>query len=77
MRKLAREAVIFTLLGAACVGTAVFIIASVNPIWWSNGVYDGFLDTVIASASAAGFFGAPTGLGLWALYRLLRFAVKG
>lgn len=77
MRKLAREAVIFTLLAMTCVGVAVFIIASVNPQWWSNGVKEGFSETVIASVSAAGFFGAPAGLGLWVLYRLIRFAVKG
>lgn len=77
MRKLAREAVIFTLLGAAAVGIAIFIVSIVNPFWWSNGAYTGFSESAVASVSIALLWGAPMGLSLWVLYRLLRFAVNG
>lgn len=77
MRKLAREAVIFTLLGAAAAGITILTISLVNPIWWNNGVHDGFPESVIASVSSAGFWGAPAGLTSWVFYRLLRFAVQG
>jgi hypothetical protein len=76
MRKLAREAVIFTLLAAAVAGIAVFIITIANPPWWSTAP-SSFSDSIVGSIGAAGFFGAPAGLSLWLLYRLIRFAVKG
>jgi hypothetical protein len=32
---------------------------------------------VLGDASIIGILGLPTGLGLWILYRLIRFAIKG
>lgn len=76
MRKLAREAVIFTMLAMAVVGITVFVITIINPPGWSTAP-SSFLENVVGSISAAGFWGAPAGLSLWILYRLIRFAIKG
>jgi hypothetical protein len=63
MRKLAREAVIFMLLGGV-VGAAV--------LFSQQGNHD------VAIILAVGFvFGLGGGLVVWALYRMVRFAITG
>jgi hypothetical protein len=76
MRRLAREAVIFTLLSTACVSITIFILMLINPPGWSL-QRPTFSESVLAAVTTAGLWGAPAGLSLWVLYRLVRFAIKG
>ena len=68
MRKLAREAVIFGLVGALIVA---LIAVSMMSKMESAGV--SFATSIMAGL----LYGFPGGLGIWVLYRLVRFAVRG
>jgi hypothetical protein len=76
-RRTAREAVIFVLLASAIVGISTAIISVIGPSWWTNGGGAGFWESGLAGLSAAAYFGAPFGFGLWIIYRVIHFAVKG
>ena len=69
MRRLAREAVIFILLTSLLVFVGLSVLLSTSP-------HSSFWEIVGPSALDM-WMGIPVGLGLWILYRAVRFAVKG
>jgi hypothetical protein len=83
VRKLAREAVIFTLLGIALYGAFITLdyyhfyhntswaLGTNQTLFWK-------LFDVVTPGLVAGFmYGAPLGLCVWGFYRVGRFVVKG
>ncbi len=90
MRKLAREAVIFMLLTPIVVfvsSFAYFYHDAHKSVRFPPPPAGYTLDPAASSSTPAsemlgdslllGFYGFPTGLGLWVLYRVVRFAIKG
>jgi hypothetical protein len=67
MRKLAREAVIFMLLASLLAFAGWFVFMDSTPSIFVRGEV----------ALLYAWIGFPIGLGLWGLYRLIRFAVNG
>jgi hypothetical protein len=84
-RRLAREAVIFMLLGMVLAAVGSFIYLRHDIAYWTAEIakYGG---TVVAPATISetavtaavfGLYGFIGGFGVWLFYRLVRFAVKG
>jgi hypothetical protein len=71
MQKLAREAIIFMLVGLALVfvGLSVFLYVDSSK---SAPIFD-----AIGPALLNTWIGLPVGLGIWVFYRAIRFAVEG
>lgn len=70
VRKLAREAVVFGLLamplGGVIFGSLIYF-----------GDKTGIQSALLGAAAGAPLWGFPGGVGIWIVYRVLRFAVKG
>jgi hypothetical protein len=69
-RKIAREAVIFALLGWPTACLIILIVLLVT------GAAHSTTDWLMV-VPIGGLVGLSGGLGIWILYRLIRFAVKG
>jgi hypothetical protein len=83
MRKIAREAVIFTLLGIALYGAFItlYYYQLYHNTSWALGtnqtLFLKLFDVVMPGLVAGFMYGAPLGLCVWIFYRVVRFAVKG
>jgi hypothetical protein len=91
MRKLAREAIIFTVISALITGVSMFfLLFSMTEARWDyllNPVPN-YLSSIRFPLNnpewnaaviivGMGYYGVPVGISLWFLYRLVRFAIKG
>jgi len=72
VRKLAREAVVFGLLAIPLAFVIMFAV-----LYFSGELSKGSIDDLFPFLAAGVYVGFPGGVGIWIVYRVLRFAVKG
>jgi hypothetical protein len=72
VRKLAREAVVVVLIGVPLLFIGGFIYFQ-----YIEGRASAISENLFSAGIGSVYFGVPVFLGLWFLYRLIRFAVKG